>query len=138
VSGAVGLGAVVLAVALWPSGSPPTRTTTGPIASQAPVAVATAAPFVAVAPAPLRGSVDRTLALPAAVTWAELSAIPDRYLNDPPAARLRLPVLVRGMPGIASAESPAEVAWSEGGHWYWLRAKDLTLGQLIDLATALR
>lgn len=137
-SGAIGLGAVVLAVALWPAGAPPTRASAAASASPLPTAAATATPLAAVAAAPLRGSVDHTLALPAAVTWAELSAIPDRYLNDPPAARLRVPVTVRGMPGIATPESPAEVAWSEGGYWYWLRAKDLTLRQLIDLATALR
>lgn len=136
--GAIGLASLMAGIALWPAGQSVARPSSPPRASDAPAAAPATAPSGAVALLPLAGSVERTLALPAGVTEADLSAIPDRYLNDPPAARLRMPVLVRGVPGIASADAPAEVAWSEGGHWYWLRAKDLTLRQLIELAAGLR
>jgi hypothetical protein len=72
------------------------------------------------------------------VSGVHLAAIPDRLLNDPPAARLRIPVLVRGTTGIASFDAPFEIAWTEDGYWYWMRASDLTVSQLVDLASALQ
>jgi hypothetical protein len=127
--GAAAVGATIgLALVLWPA--PPARPAARPVASSAAVA--------SVATGTLVGSTDPVLELPSGVLGVDLAAIPDRLLNDPPAARLRLAVSVRGTRGIASIDAPAEISWSEAGYWYWMRSSDLSISQLIDLAGALR
>ncbi|HEX9436629.1 MAG TPA: hypothetical protein VGA16_05650 [Candidatus Limnocylindria bacterium] len=116
-----------LAVSLWPATAPRPI----PSATNAPPAVGSSSVRPAV------GATDPTLSLPAGVIGVDLAAIPDRLLNDPPAARLRLAVPIRGTFGIASVDAPSEIAWTEAGYWYWMRSKDLTIAQLIDLAGAL-
>lgn len=78
------------------------------------------------------------LALPPDVSDADLSVIPERVLNDPPPPYFRLPVTVRGTAGLASVEGPAAVVWTERGHWYQLGSTVRTIGELLDLASALR
>ena len=87
---------------------------------------------------PLLGPTDVLLRLPSGVVGVDLAAIPDRLLNDQPAARLRIPVFIRGTRGIASVDAPSEISWTEAGYWYWMRSSDLSISQLIDLASALR
>jgi hypothetical protein len=79
------------------------------------------------------------LALPpvAAQNGVYLSVIPDWLLNDPPSARFRVPVEVRGKAGLATADTPASIAWTEDGFWYELSSRRLTIGELIRLASAL-
>ncbi|MGH2377087.1 MAG: hypothetical protein ACRDGT_01270 [Candidatus Limnocylindria bacterium] len=79
------------------------------------------------------------LALPpvAASNGVYLSAIPDWLLNDPPSARFRVAVEVRGRAGLATADRPASVAWTEDGFWYELSSRRMTIGELIHLASAL-
>jgi hypothetical protein len=77
------------------------------------------------------------LALPTGTTGARLSAIPDSLLNDQPASRYRMRVVVRGRTGLASVDGPLAIAWSENGYWYELSTTRLGLRQLIDLAGAL-
>ena len=79
------------------------------------------------------------LALPpiAAQNGVYLSVIPDWLLNDPPSARFRIPVEVRGKAGLATADTPASIAWTEDGFWYELSSRRLTIGELIRLASAL-
>jgi hypothetical protein len=66
-----------------------------------------------------------------------LSVIPDWLLNDPPSARFRMPVDVRGKTGLATTDLPASIAWTEDGFWYELSSTRLTIGELIRLASAL-
>ena len=114
-----------LIASLWPA--VPARPTIVSVTSpSAPVAALTP-------PAP-----DRILALPPTVVGVDLAAIPDRLLNDPPAARLRVPILVRGTRGIGSVDAPSEISWTEAGYWYWMRSKDMSVAQLVDLAGALQ
>lgn len=77
------------------------------------------------------------LTLPPGTTGVDLWVMPDRLVNEPPDARLRLRVQVRGTFGIA-ADQPAEIAWTEDGSWYQMRSRSLTIAQLIDVASALR
>jgi hypothetical protein len=128
--GAAALGATIgLTIALWPA----------PLARSAVRAAASPSPGPASAAADvLLGSTDTLLRLPSGVVGVDLAAIPDRLLNDQPAARLRIPVFIRGTRGIASVDAPAEISWTEAGYWYWMRSSDLSITQLIDLASALR
>lgn len=123
-----------------PAPPAPARSSTSlsatPVASLA--AAAPAASAAAVTPAAPTNLATRSLALPAGVGSVELAAIPDRLLNDPPAARLRVAVDVRGRVGLASADPPFEIAWSEGGYWYWLRSVDLSTEDLVRIATSMR
>jgi hypothetical protein len=73
----------------------------------------------------------------AAQNGVYLSVIPDWLLNDPPSARFRVPVDVRGKTGLATTDLPASVAWTEDGFWYELSSTRLTIGELIRLASAL-
>lgn len=79
-----------------------------------------------------------TLSLPPDARDVDLAAIPDRILNDPPAARLRVPLEIRGTSGLGSVDEPAEISWTEAGYWYWMRSSVLTIPQLVELASALR
>ncbi|MGH2450270.1 MAG: hypothetical protein ACRDGE_03160 [Candidatus Limnocylindria bacterium] len=102
------------------------------IATAAVIGVALVASAFAPAPS------SPTLSLPPGLGEVTLSVIPDRLLNDPPDARFRLPVPVRGAVGLGSVEGPAAVTWSEGGFWYELRSPVHTVAQLVELAGALR
>jgi hypothetical protein len=115
---------------LWPAS--PAR---APLARDATSASPAAA---SVAAGVLMGSTDTLLRLPSGVVGVDLAAIPDRLLNDQPAARLRIPVFIRGTRGIASVDAPSEISWTEAGYWYWMRSSEMSISQLVDLASALR
>jgi hypothetical protein len=66
-----------------------------------------------------------------------LSVIPDWLLNDPPSARFKVPVEVRGKTGLATTDRPASIAWTEDGFWYEMSSMRLTINELIRLASAL-
>lgn len=147
VTGIVALGVIALAVVASGQATPP-RSAPGVTLAMADPAIAVPARPSTAAPAPIPTGlgfgwwayidVPHELALPSGVTGVRLSAIPDSLLNDQPAARFRVPVLVRGTTGLGATDGPAVVAWSEHGLWYELSSTRLTLPQLIDLASALR
>ena len=64
--------------------------------------------------------------------------MPDRYMNESLPAPFRIPLTIRGMSGLASAEPPSAILWTEGGLSYLLTSRSLSIPQLVDLAAALR
>ncbi|HUG56411.1 MAG TPA: hypothetical protein VMJ92_04970 [Candidatus Limnocylindrales bacterium] len=119
--------------------SPPTAR--GRIGHAPVLAAIAAAGIVAVALAVSAfapGRDSRALSVPAGLGDVRLSVLPDRLLNDPPDARFRLPVSVRGAVGLGSVEGPPAVTWSEGGFWYELSSPVHTVAELAELAGALR
>jgi hypothetical protein len=85
-----------------------------------------------------RGVVMHPLALPARMNDVDLSAIPDRLANEAAPSSWRRVVTVRGVPGVASAEGPAVVAWTENGIAYWLASPTRSTEELIQIADELR
>lgn len=121
--------AIGVVVSAWPlasvSRSPATATPQS--ADAAPRASAAAA----------TGAVH-VLSLPPGITDADLSVMPDRYVNEPPPASYRLVVTVRGIPALASVDPPAAITWTEGGLSYRLTTHARTVTQLLDIASSLR
>lgn len=142
VTGIAAAGVVALAVIAFAQASPeraiPTVVTASPLPQPA---APTTHPTATIAVIPDLGFIfarQPTLGLPPGVSGVRLSAIPDSLLNDQPAARFRVRVLVRGTTGLGASDGPAVIAWSEDGFWYELASTRLTIPQLIDLASALR
>ena len=84
-----------------------------------------------------RGVVPRALQLPADYTNVELQAMPERLTNEASPASLRGVITVRGLPGVASVETPAVISWSEAGIVYWLISPSRTTNDLIRIADEL-
>ena len=78
------------------------------------------------------------LALPPGVTDAELQSMPDRYVNEPLPASFRVPLSVRGLAAVASADPPSAIIWTEGGQSYLLTSRVRSIPQLVELASRLR
>lgn len=140
---AVGAGLVVAAVAAIAQSAPQPRGSSTILRNDAPVAVPfqpTARPTIT----PVRAGVQAIprapeLELPsiAAQNGVYLSVIPDWLLNDPPSARFKVPVDVRGRTGLATTDRPASIAWTEDGFWYEMSSTRLGISELIRLASAL-
>jgi len=122
-----------------PERSVPAATVTAPPAATAePTSSPTTRPAAEIPDVDFIFARRPTLVLPSGVSGVRLSAIPDSLLNDQPAARYRVPVIVRGTLGLSAIDGPAVIAWSEDGFWYELASTRLSVRQLIDLASALR
>ncbi len=129
--GALVLGCAAFALAVWitrPAVFPAAATTSGPIADVG---------FSSSIAVP-RGVVMRPLVLPARIGDVDLSAMPDRLANEAAPSSWRRVVTVRGVPGVASVEGPAVIAWTEGGIAYWLVSPTRTTDDLIKIADELR
>ena len=85
-----------------------------------------------------RGVVLHPLALPQRLDGVDLAAMPDRLANEAAPASWRRVVTVRGVPGVASVEGPAVIAWTEGGIAYWLASPTRSTDELIQIANELR
>ena len=83
-------------------------------------------------------ALTRRLALPLGVVDADLSAMPDRYVNESLPASFRIVVSVRGHAGIASVDPPSTIVWTEGDLHYLLTSSARTVPQLVELASRLR
>lgn len=140
---AVGAGLVVAAVAAIGQSAPEPRGSSTIVRYDAPV-TAQFQPTARPTMTPVRAGVQAIprapeLELPSIATQngVYLSVIPDWLLNDPPSARLKMPVDVRGKTGLATTDLPSSIAWTEDGFWYELSSTRLTIGELIRLASAL-
>ncbi len=120
----------VFALAVW---------VTRPAALPAPIAAA-ALPALAQTSSALvpRGAVMRPLVLPQRLGDVDLSAMPDRLANEAAPSSWRRVITVRGIPGVASVEGPAVVAWTEKGIAYWLASPTRSTEELIAIADELR
>jgi hypothetical protein len=78
------------------------------------------------------------LALPFGVIDADLSAMPDRYVNEPLPASFRRVISVRGRAAVASVDPPSAIIWTEDGLHYSLTSSARSTAQLIELADRLR
>ena len=108
-------------------------------AGQAVLVVALAAAALAVSLAPDIPRSLGTLSLPPDEGDVQLSAIPERLVNDPQPADQRLVVRVRGTIGIAAdAEGAATLSWSERGYFYRLTSGTLGVAELARVAGRLR
>ncbi len=85
-----------------------------------------------------RGAVMHPLALPQRIADVDLAAMPDRLANEAAPSSWRRVVTVRGIPGVASVEGPAVVAWTERGIAYWLQSPTRSTEELIAIADELR
>ena len=85
-----------------------------------------------------RGVVLHPLQLPARFGSVDLAAMPDRLANEALPSSLRSVIAVRGVPGVASAEGPAVIAWTEKGIAYRLASPTLTTAELIAIAEQLQ
>jgi hypothetical protein len=85
-----------------------------------------------------RGAVMRPLALPQRIADVDLAAMPDRLANEAAPSAWRRVITVRGIPGVASVEGPAVVAWTEQGIAYWLESPTRSTEELIAIADELR
>lgn len=80
-----------------------------------------------------------TLSLPSDEADVQLSAIPERLVNDPQPANQTLVVRVRGTVGVAAdAEGAATLSWSERGYFYRLTSGTLGVAELARVAGRLR
>ena len=100
-----------------------------------PSAVADAGRSSAVVP---RGNGVRPLQLPAGYAAVDLGAMADRLANEAESWTMRAVVTVRGVPGVASVEGPAVIAWTENGIAYHLASSTRTIAELIAIADALQ
>jgi hypothetical protein len=85
-----------------------------------------------------RGNVLHPLQLPQRIVGVDLAAMPDRLANEAAPSSWRRVVTVRGIPGVASVEGPAVVAWTERGIAYWLQSPTRSTEELIAIADELR
>jgi hypothetical protein len=118
----------LFAVAVWIA--PPAATTAA--ASARTVEFAPSSAYVS------RGAVMHPLALPQRIADVVLAAMPDRLANEAAPSTWRRVVTVRGIPGVASVEGPAVVAWTELGIAYWLQSPTRSTEELIAIADELR
>jgi hypothetical protein len=140
---AVGAGLVVAAVAVVGQTAPEPRGSATVPSIDSPATV-TFQPTAKPTFTPVRAGVQviprvPELELPAIAqqNGVYLSVIPDWLLNDPPSARFRVPVEVRGKTGLATTDRPASIAWTEDGFWYEMSSMRLGINELIRLASAL-
>ena len=56
----------------------------------------------------------------------DLAAMPDRLANEAAPSSLRAVITVRGVPGVASADGPAVIVWTEQGIAYRLASPTRT------------
>jgi len=118
----------LFAVAVWIA--PPATTT-----ASAGARTVDFAPSSAYVP---RGTVLHPLQLPQRIIGVDLAAMPDRLANEAAPSSWRRVVTVRGVPGVASVEGPAVVAWTERGIAYWLQSPTRSTEELIAIADELR
>jgi hypothetical protein len=85
-----------------------------------------------------RGVVLQPLLLPARFGNVDLAAMPDRLANEAAPSSLRAVITVRGVPGVASADGPAVIAWTENGIAYRLASPTRTTDELIAIADQLQ
>jgi hypothetical protein len=85
-----------------------------------------------------RGIVLRTLTLPGMIDDVDLGAMPDRLANEAAPAAWQRVITVRGIPGVASVNGPAVIAWTEAGVAYWLTSPTRSTDDLIAIADELR
>ena len=85
-----------------------------------------------------RGVVLHPLQLPARFGNVDLAAMPDRLANEAPPSSLRSVIIVRGVPGVASADGPAVISWTEHGIAYRLVSPTRTTAELIAIAEQLQ
>jgi hypothetical protein len=123
------LACVLFAVAVWIA--PPASTAASAPARSVELAQTSSA-YVA------RGVVMHPLALPRRIADVDLSAMPDRLANEAAPSAWRRVITVRGIPGVASVESPAVVAWTELGIAYRLLSPTRSTEDLIAIADELR
>lgn len=140
---AVGAGLVVAAVAVVGQTAPEPRGSVTYLSSDTPSTI-TFQPTAKPTFTPVRAGVQAIprapeLELPAIAqqNGVYLSVIPDWLLNDPPSARFKIPVEIRGKTGLATTDRPASIAWTEDGFWYEMSSTRLSTSELIRLASAL-
>ena len=109
-----------------------------PAAPSPAASLALARPTPAAAASAPANAIALSLTLPAGVIDAELSAMPDRYVNEPLPASFRVPLSIRGYGGVASVDPPAAIIWTEGGISYALTSRVRSIPQLVELALRLR
>jgi hypothetical protein len=111
------------------------------IAPRAATTAAAGAQTVGFAPSSAyvpRGTILHPLQLPQRIVGVDLAAVPDWLANEAAPSTWRRVVTVRGIPGVASVEGPAVVAWTERGIAYWLQSPTRSTEELIALADELR
>jgi hypothetical protein len=106
------------------------------VVTRGPQAVTpTAAPVAAADTSSIsRGTTIHTLQLPRASSDVELEWMPERLTNEASPASLRQVITVRGLPGVASVETPYVISWSESGVVYWLISPTRSTSELISIA----
>ena len=108
-------------------------------ARQAVVVAALAAAALAISLAPDAPRSLGRLSLSPDEGDVQLSAIPERLVNDPQPADQTLVVRVRGTVGIAAdTEGAATLSWSERGYFYRLTSGTLGVAELARVAGRLR
>ena len=125
------LGCVAFALAVWiarPAVVAPVSGVTTPLAGLTQTSSANVPRGVLMHPLVLRQGIDSV----------DLAAMPDRLANEAPPASWRRVVLVRGLPGVASVEGPAVIAWTENGIAYSLASPTRSTEDLIQIASDLR
>lgn len=85
-----------------------------------------------------RGAVMHPLAFAGKIDGVDLAAMPDRLANEAAPASWQRVVTVRGIPGVASVNGPAVVAWTEDGIAYWLTSPTKSIDELLQIASDLR
>ncbi|MDQ2952729.1 MAG: hypothetical protein M3R54_10750 [Chloroflexota bacterium] len=85
-----------------------------------------------------RGIVLQPLQLPARFGDIDLAAMPDRLANEAAPPSLRAIIIVRGVAGVASADGPAVIVWTERGIAYRLASPIRTTAELIAIAEQLQ
>jgi hypothetical protein len=80
----------------------------------------------------------RTLVLPPWANGVDLFEVPDRLTNENLLWTLRNVVHIRGGTGLASAEGPSVITWTENGFQYWMVSPTQSTDQLVEIADGLR
>ena len=102
-----------------------------------PAAVPARDPMIPTGPVQ-RGVILHPLVLPPTIANVDLAAMPDRLANEAAPSSWRRVITVRGIPGVASVDGPAVVAWTENGIAYWLQSPTRSTEELIVIADELR
>lgn len=135
----------VFALAIWVTAPhPPTPTATAP--SVAPSVAATSAmsagpitiTAISVSDPVVVGPAGRTLVLPPWASGVDLFELPDRLTNENLLWTLRNVVHIRGGTGLASAEGPSVITWTENGLQYWMVSPTRSTADLVEIADGLR